>query len=425
MRIAGARGAAALAALLWTLSLSASQAWSGPLSLLAVTAIDFDVAPLRTPEPGVDDDELLSPPPAPRRGRSWLTLTRSVSDPKIDLQALLERGERWRVVHLGAVATPRRLDARMTVFGEIPYIDDASTAGLPGPGATYEPASVGVKAEAAGFEVGAVYRSVGTRPERFARAAYRVDRRGPEVWVTRRAGPVRVRVSRSRLSDNVDGDRTLPRTTEEQTAVSAELAVPLLPRLGLTYVTGDAELESLMPEPLAEQPERHAFERITGSMGYGGERWHVAASSSLTQTHDAAGIQGETLTTAHVLSLSMRAADAVTVAPALTYKQAREEWSSVRGDTGAVSVALAYAPPQSRCFASTMMSYAASRTTDGTVDERAVGVNAAIGCRLGRRFGTPSTLWLETGYGRYVDDALPERSGTAVWLSVSLKLAAF
>lgn len=425
MRFVGARGAAALAALLVTLSVSAGPAWSGSLSLLAVTAIDFDVAPLRPAEGTVDEEELLAERPVRRPARSWLSLTRSVSDPEVDLQALLERGERWRLVRLGAVAKPSRLEARMTVFGEVPYIDEEPLAGVPGPGQTYEPAFLGLRAEAAGFEVGAVYRSVGTRPERFVRAAYRVDRRGPEVWVARRAGPVRVRVSQSRLWDNVDGDRTLPRTTEEQTAVSAELAVPLLPRLGLTYVTGDAEHESLAPEPAAERPERHAFERVTGSIAYGGERWHVAASSSLSQTRDAAGAHGETLTTSHALSLSLRAAEAVTVAPAVSYHQAREEWSAVRGDTGAVAVALAYAPRQSRWFASTMMSYTASRTSDGTVDERAVGVNAAIGCRLGRRFGTPSTLWLETGYGRYLDDAFPERSSTAAWVSVSLKLAAF
>lgn len=426
MRIVGARSAAALAAWLVTVSVTVGPAWGGTLSLLAITAIDFGVAPLRPVEAGVDADELLAERPVPRPAASWLRLTGSVSDPEaVDLQALLERGERWRLVHLGAVAKPRHLEARMTVFGEIPYIDDDSTAGVQGPGATYEPASLGVKAEAAGFEVGAVYRSVGTRPERFVRAAYRVDRRGPEVWVARRAGPVRVRVSQSRLWDNVDGDRALPRTTEKQTAVSAELAVPLLPVLGLTYVTGDAEHESLAPEALAERPERHAFERVTGSMAYGGARWHLLASTSLSETRDAARAHGDTVTTSHAVSLSLRAADAVTVAPTVSFGQAREEWSAVRGDTGAVSVALVYAPPQNRWFASTVMSYAASSTSDGTVDERAFGVNAAVGCRLARRFGTYSTLWLETGYGRYLDGALPERSSAAAWVSVSLRLAAF
>lgn len=394
-----------------------------PLSLLAITTIQFDAAPPSHPgDSGPDDGDLVAGPPAPPR-RSWLSLTGSVSDPgAIDLQALLERGERWRLVHLGAVASPRPLKARMTVFGEIPYLADASPGGVPGPGDDHEPASIGVKAEVGGFEIGAAYRSVGSRPEGFVRAAYR---RGPEVWVGQRAGPVRVRVAQSRSWEHVGHDPTLPRTTEQQTVVTAELSLPFLPFLGLTYATGESELEALGTDPLADAPDRQTFDRITGSMAYGGERWHVAASSSFSQTRDVERSDGEAVTTSHALSLSLRPVDDVTVAPAVSFWQAREEWSPVRGDAGAVSLALAYAPPQSRWFASTRLHYTTSRTSDRTVDAQALGVNGVVGCRLGRRFRTPSALSLETGYGRYLDAVAPAHSSTAVWISVSLRLAAF
>jgi hypothetical protein len=427
VKIVGARRTVALGAWLVMTSVVVSPAWGEPLSLLAITTINFDAS--RSPRPtdaGPDARELgagrsVAPPPI-----TWLSLTGSVSDAEsVDLQALLERGEQWRLVHLGAVASSRPLNARMTVFGEIPYLADDPLGVVPGPGDTYEPASLGAKAEAAGFEVGAVYRSVGMRPERFVRAAYRVNRRGPEVWVARRTGPVRVRVSQSRLWDNVDRDPALPRTTEQQTAVTAELAVPSLPFIGLSYMTGDTERESLGPEVLPDGDDRHTVDRVSGLMAYGGERWHLVASSSFSQTRDTVRPDHETVMTSYAFSLSLRPIDALVVVPAVSFGETREKWSAVRGDTGAGSLGLAYAPSQSRWFASTMVNYTTSRTSDGAVDGRAVGITGALGCRLGPRSRTPSTLSLETGYGRYLDAVSPANSSTTVWVSVRLKLAAF
>lgn len=424
MRLFGARGAVALGAALLAASAAAGHARAEPLSLLAATGLRVDFAPLHPAAPDPDERDAVVPQPPPAAARRWLSLTGSASPGSAtDLATLLERGERWRLVRVGAVADARPLAARMSLFGEIPYLADETTIGVPGPGDTYELASVGVKAESRGFEAGAVYRSVEARPERFVRAASRPSRRGPEVWVAHRAGPVRLRVARSSLSDNVDHDPALPRRTERQTTVGAELAVARLPLVGLAYATGEIERDPRVPEDALDVPEREVYERVTGALSYGGRRWHVVASSSFAESQALDRRDGDAAMMSYSLSLSLRPLDAVTVAPAVSV--ARERWSTVRGDTAAAALGLAYAPPRSRWFASGTLSYTTTRTSDGADDTQSVGAVAGVGCRLGRRVGTFSMLWLETGYGQYTDLVAPAGSSTTVWGTLSLKLAAF
>jgi hypothetical protein len=127
----------------------------------------------------------------------------------------------------------------------------------------------------------------------------------------------------------------------------------------------------------------------------------------------------------HDFSLSLQPVDAVTVIPALSLGQARYEWSGVRSDTGSASLALTYAPPRSRWFASTFLSYTTTRTSDDTVDARTVSVSGAVGCGLGRLLGLPATLSVEAGYDRYLDGVLPQYSSTAVSVFVLLRVAAY
>ena len=67
------------------------------------------------------------------------------------------------------------------------------------------------------------------------------DREGTEVWLAQTLGLLRLKLSQSDLSDNVDRDPALPRTTKTQTAVSAQLTPRAWPIFGLTYATGDSE----------------------------------------------------------------------------------------------------------------------------------------------------------------------------------------
>jgi hypothetical protein len=75
-----------------------------------------------------------------------------------------------------------------------------------------EPTLLGVAAESGGFEVGAQYTSLGKRLDRVVSGSRaQKDQEGSEVWLARRFGLVRLRVSQSELSDNVDRNPVLPR----------------------------------------------------------------------------------------------------------------------------------------------------------------------------------------------------------------------
>ena len=78
-----------------------------------------------------------------------------------------------------------------------------------------------------------------------------------------------------------------------------------------------------------------------------------------------------------------------------------------------------------RRFASGTLSYTTTRTSDGAVEAQSVGAVAGVGCRLTRRLGASSLLWLETGYGEYTDLIAPAGPSATVWGTLSLKLAAF
>src|SRR5258707_187696 len=172
-----------------------------------------------------------------------LTLPASGED-STDLRALLGRGDRWHLMSFGAAAANRPQDMKVTAYGAVAYLPSLSSSRPGGsrglgpataPGAAFglddpeEPVSLGFKGELAGLglEGGAEYRSVGKRLERVVTGpASQKDREGTEVWLAQTLGLLRLKLSQSDLSDNVDRDPAQPRTTKVQTAVSAQIAPP-------------------------------------------------------------------------------------------------------------------------------------------------------------------------------------------------------
>jgi hypothetical protein len=172
------------------------------------------------------------------------------------------------------------------------------------------PVGSGAAGEAGGFEIGAQYRSLGKRLDRVVDGtAAKRDQEGSEMWLARRFGVVRLRVSQSELSDNVDRNPVLPRTTRSQTGFTAELAMEAWPMFSLGYSAGDAE--------------RTRLGSLTGRPGTG------------------AGLY-------HDLVLGLRPSDSITVAPAVSFGQEHYQGSGTQWDTGSASVAVPLAPPAGR-----------------------------------------------------------------------------
>jgi hypothetical protein len=430
--IVDARRLTALGAWLIAMAAAAGPAWSEP----AVLARAVAESPLRVDTPRVQRASLRStdwdvvavePPAQPPADPSWLLLSADVADREAtDLRSLLADRERWRLVEFGAAATWRPLAAKVTAFGQLPYVStgvlDATTFDE-----VQEPASLGVRGEVEGFEAGAQYRSVGKRLERLigGPAAHK-DREGHELWVAHRLGPLKLRLADSELTDNVDRNPALPRTTKDQDAVTAELALSAWPVLGLTYAAGDSARVRLTPQGREGAPERHDFESVTSSLYYyGGPGWEVTTSSTLSQSRHVLRAEEETTATYHDLSLTLRLLDGVTAIPALSLGQERALWSDVHTDTSTAALTLTYAPAASRWWASTYASYTTTRASDGSTEGRAVSLSGALTCALGKLLPLRSTVSFEAGYDRYDDAVVPAGASRAISGFVLLKVAGF
>ncbi len=362
-------------------------------------------------------------------------LTLRTTDPG-DLRVLLGRGERWHLMSFGAAAGSRPQDAKVTAYGAVAYLP--STGLRPegalgyGPAASVlgvddreEPISLGVKGGLGDFEGGAEYRSVGKRLERVVPGpASQKDKEGTEVWVAQQLGLMRLKLSQSDLSDNVDRNLALPRTTRAQTAVSAQLAPRDWPIFGLTYATGDSERAWLTPDGRARPIERQAFDSVAGSAYYAGRGFDLSGTSTYAYSRDLG--QDRVMTSLyHDLSLTLRPASTVTVMPSLSTGQDRYEWSATRYQTGTMSLVLTYTPTASWWSLWTLGAYTASQASDHTVDGRTMSVSGGLACGLGKIMGGRASLSVQAGYDRYVDGVYPDSSARGAFGLVLLKVTSF
>ncbi|HEX6209174.1 MAG TPA: hypothetical protein VF136_00260 [Methylomirabilota bacterium] len=381
----------------------------------------------------LDDDVLAeeNPTPAPVGPELPLLTTSAAEREPTDLRLLIADGERWRLMEFGAAATWRPLAAKVTASGQLPYVvSERLDGGLALDEAldqTQEPAALGVNGRVGDLEAGAQYRSVGKRLERIVSApAALKDREGHELWIAQRLGMLRLRLSDSELTDNVDRNPALPRTTKDQSAATVELLVHDWPVLGLTYASGDSARVRLTPQGREGSPERREFESVTGSAYYhGGPGWEVATSSTVSLSRHATRPGDEMTALYQDLSLTLHLIEAVTLVPTLGVGVERYAPADFGSDTGTAGLTLSYAPRPGRWWASTSVGYTAIRTSDGSTDARNVSLTGALTCALGRLLPAQSTLSFEAAYDRYVDAVVPDSASRAVSGFVLLRFAGF
>lgn len=421
MKLTGARGAATLGVWLAVLAASAGPAWSQSPSLLALASpsafVESPVAPV------APDHEFVLPPL--REPELSVFRTSFIDREPTDLRLLVTSGERWHLMEVGASVTLAELDAKVTAFGQLPHIVMEPELPVMVFDESRKPASLNVTARVGGFEAGGQYRSVGKRLEALIKApASHRDREGHEIWVAQRFETLRVRVANSELTDNVDANLALPRTTKAQTSITAELGLDGWPVLGMTGASGAATRVRLMNDGRESAPERHEFESITGSLYYyGGPVWSVSLYSTLSRSRHAVRSDDD-MTLDHGLSLTLQPHEAFTVTPTLSLGQERYEPSRRGIDTGSAGLTLSYAPRANSWWASGWAGYTTTRARDASTDARSVSVSGALTYGLGRWLPGCSVS-VQAGYDRYVDVAARESATQAVSGFVLFKLAAF
>jgi hypothetical protein len=373
-----------------------------------------------------------------------LTLRSTGEDDSSDLRVLLGRGERWHLMRFGANAVSGPQEAKVTAYGAVAYVPPSLAASRPGgglgygpvvsPGAAFglgldeqeEPVSLGLKGSVSDFEGGAEYRSVGKRFERLVSGPpSQRDREGTELWVAQRLGLVRLRLSQSDLSDNVDRNPALPRTTRTQTAITAEVTPRGWPIFGLTYAKGDSDRAWLNGDGLPRTTEEQNFDSLSGSAYYAAPRWDISASSTYITSRDVAQPDHQMTMLYHDLRLTLRPLDALMIVPSISTGLDRYEWSATRSNTTSASLLLSYGPPASWWNLWTLVAYTASQASDGTVDGRTMSLSGGLSCGLGRLLGGPTSLSFQTGYERYDDSVYRDSSARGLFGLVRLKVASF
>jgi hypothetical protein len=387
---------------------------------------------------------LLRDAPTPPVSADPLTLRNSGED-STDLRSLLGPGERWHLMSFGANANARPQEVKVTAYGAVAYLPSLTAPRPDGglgfgpataPGGAFglglddpeEPVSLGFKGALVGLglEGGAEYRSVGKRLERVVTGpASQKDREGTEVWVAQRLGLLRLKVAQSDLSDNVDRDPALPRTSRTQTAVSAQLAPRAWPVFGLTYATGNSERTWLTGEGGTRTIERQTFDSVAGSAYYGGPGFDLSGTSTYSLSRDPGRSDRDMTSLYHDLSLTLRPLNTVTVMPSVGSGVDRYDRLSTSYQSGSASLLLTYTPTASRWSLWTLGAYTASQSSDRTVDGRTMSVSGGLACGLGRIFGGRASVSVEAGYDRYVDAIYPESSSRGAFGLVLLRVASF
>lgn len=361
--------------------------------------------------------------PEPNR----LALRAFVSDKEsTDLRTVIGSGEHWHLMRFEGSTTSAPVTSKLSASGQLPYrpIEPGDPAG------PFEesqgPTALTLKGETDEVEIGLEYRSLGKRLERVvAPSSAKKDQEGHELWLARQLGLLRLRLGYSELTDNVDRNPALPRTTKAQTAVTTELMVPAWPVLGLTFAAGDAERVALTADEHLRSPDRQAFDSVTGSTRYAGDRWDVTASSTYSRSRDALGLDDGSTALRHELSLSLRPADVLTLVPTVAAGRERNGPSEDPLNSGSASLTLTYDPTASRWQAWTLMSLTVARSTEGTVDNRGLGLSGGLTRDLGKFLLGRSSLSFEAGYDQYRDGVSPAGSFGSVHGFLLFKLAGF
>lgn len=435
MALTGARGVTAIGGWLTTLVAFAAPVWSEP----ATSLVNLSPAAMTDRLPGMPAPTSLLATDADIPGQMdpdvpVLTTTATHRGPT-DLRVLATEGERWRLMELGAALILRPLDTQVTLSSHLPYV--ATEPLLTGEALEdgHEPASVGAALQVGGFELGAQYRSSGTRLEGLVGVpSWVTDHEGHEVWVAQRLGPLRLQLADSELTDNVDRDPGLPRTMRDQTSLTAQLAVAEWPVLALTIASGDTERMALVndaPDLDSDRggdpgrPERQEFERVTGSVYYhGGPSWSLSASSTLARSRHAYRPDDAMAMTYHDLSVTVHPHASLTVTPALSLAQERYEAPGFGIDRSTAAITMSYAPTASPWSGWSHASYTQASASDDSTDARSMSLGVGLTYGLGRWL-PGCAVSVQAGYDRYRDLAIPGSAAQAVSGFVILKLAGF
>lgn len=240
-----------------------------------------------------------------------------------------------------------------------------------------------------------------------------------ETWGEWQAGMIRIRSSRTETWRNLVKDPLLARLNQIQERVALTLAPAAWPEFSLAYSRG-ALASSL--EPVGTAPLRTQMESFEGALAYTRPSWSARWSSTYSSDRDRLHPGIQTVGLLHSLSGSYRPTAAITLAPAVSFRTDRQQWSGAGLDTLSTALSFAYASDKTLRL-SASGSYSRIWGAAAGIDSTAVNVEG-----VGRRTFAVSprvsgTLSFETAYRSYLDAMTPMQSNEDLSGLVRLQLA--
>lgn len=247
------------------------------------------------------------------------------------------------------------------------------------------------------------------------------DQATREVWAEWPVSVARVRTSRTETWNNLDHDPSRPRLTQVQERVLLSVAPPAWPEVSLSYARG---VSSSSLEPAGVTPQRTQVDTMEAALAYTRGTWAARLASTYSVNSDRMRPGIDTVGTVHGLSGSYRPIPALTVAPSVSLRQEREEWSDVRIETPVAALSATYAPDKVWSL-TTVGSYSKTRSTDGLIETSTFDARSVVSWTLQRSAPFRATLSFEAAYRNSLDAIHPGNSTEDLSGLMRVQLAGF
>ncbi len=240
-----------------------------------------------------------------------------------------------------------------------------------------------------------------------------------ETWGEWQAGMIRFRSSRTETWNNLAKDPLFARLNQIQDRVAFTLAQTAWPEFSVAFNRGSLGSSS---EPVGTAPLRTQGHSLEGALAYTRPSWSARWSSTYSSDRDRLHPGIQTIGLAHSLSGSYRPNAAITLAPVVSFRTDRQEWSGADLDTLSTAFSVAYAHDKTLKF-SASGSYSRTWSAVAGLDGTSINVESvgrwtfAVSPRLS------GSLSLETTYRSYLDAMAPVQSNEDLSGLIRLQLA--
>jgi len=163
---------------------------------------------------------------------------------------------------------------------------------------------------------------------------------------------------------------------------------------------------------------------MEAALAYTRGTWTARLASTYSVNSDRLHPGIDTVGTVHGLSGSYRPIPAVTVAPSVTLRQERQEWSGVRIETPVAGLSATYAPDKVWSLTG-VGSYSRTHSTDGLIETSTFNARSVVSWTLQGSAPFRATLAFEAGYRTFLDAIHPGNSTEDLSGLMRVELAGF